>query len=514
MDNSENSKKVHEGDFSRNRTSNDRGGMMKILFAVFVMTFNFLSMYGQNIDWIIDERDGQKYKIVQIGNQWWTAENMNFNVPGGSWYYDNDSLKYKYLGRLYTFEAAKESCPCGWHLPTDEEWKTLEMQIGLTKEQADGYNLRGTNQGGKLKSTGFDYWNSPNMDATNSTGFLALGGGYRDPNGGFNRIGKGISYWTSTDGKQDMAWFRSLHNDRGDIHRGFYKKSFAYHVRCIKNSSEGFDYNNQDKYSGLTYTDLLMAYKSEMVRSVKPAGVDSHIPAHKENISLVKYKSGDLELNALLYKPENNTGVKYPALVYFHGGYSLDARAFSICKPFIDKGFVVLFPMLRGENGNPGNFEVWYGEVADAKNAINWMANQEYIDLERIYAFGHSSGGGVSSLLSLHDDIPVKYTASCGGLYREQTLIRMSDRPGIPFNAEIKEERRLRLLIGNLKYMKKQHFAFHGDTDMLEAVKIANSEIESLVDCKLKIIKVKGGHFESVFPAIDEYLKIILNDNN
>ena len=311
-----------------------------------------------------------------------------------------------------------------------------------------------------------------------------------------------------------MAWFRTLHNDRGDIHRGFYKKSFAYNVRCIKNSSDGFDYANQDKYSGLTYTDLLMAYKSEMVRKVKPVGVLSYIPDYIDNMSLVKYKSSELELNALLYKPEIKPDVKYPVLVYFHGGYSLDTTAFSICKPFIDKGFIVLFPMLRGENGNSGNFEVWYGEVVDAKNAINWIANQEYIDPEQIYAFGHSSGGGISSLLTLYEDVPVKHTASCSGLYRDQTLIRMSDRPGVPFNAEIKEERRLRLLIGNLKYMKKQHYAFHGDTDMLETAKIANSEIENVADCKLEIVEVKGGHFDSVFPAIDEYLKLILEDNN
>jgi hypothetical protein len=178
----------------------------------------------------------------------------------------------------------------------------------------------------------------------------------------------------------------------------------------------------------------------------------------------------------------------------------------------MDKGFVVLFPMLRGENGNNGNFELFYGEVNDAKNAIKWLANQDYIDQTRIYTFGHSIGGGISSLLSLHDDIPVKYTASCGGLYTDQSLIRMSDRPGVPFNPKTKEERRLRLLIGNLKYMKKQHFAFHGDSDMLENVKIAGTEMANTVDSRLKIIKVKGDHSKSVFPAVDEYLKIIMDD--
>jgi len=50
--------------------------------------------------------------------------------------------------------------------------------------------------------------------------------------------------------------------------------------------------------------------------------------------------------------------------------------------------------------------------------------------------------------------------------------------------------------------MNKQHFAFHGDTDMIENVNISESECKNLnTNCKLKIIEVKGGHFENVFPA-------------
>ena len=487
---------------------------MKYIISI-LLTIYIPEKFGQDFDKIIDIRDGQEYKIVKIGNQLWTAENMDFYVQGNSWYYNNDSIKNHSIGRFYTFQSAKESCPIGWHLPTDNEWKEMEIQIGLSKNDVDAYNLPGTTEGGKLKAIGFEHWNSPNQDATNSTGFSALGCGFRNSNGGFGRIGKGTSFWTSTDGNQDMAWFRSLHNDRGDIHRGYYKKSFAYNVRCVKDKYDGFDYENQDKYSELTYSDLLQAYKSELNKEFKLKAASSTFPSFSnERISKVIYKSESLELNALIYKPYAEPDAKLPAIVYFHGGYSLDTTAFVICKPFMDKGFVVLFPMLRGENGNEGSFELFYGEINDAKNAIKWLANQDYIDHNRIYTFGHSIGGGISSLLSLHDDIPVKFTASCGGLYRDQSLIRMSERPGTPFNPQIKEERRLRLLICNLKDMKKQHIAFHGDSDMLENVKIANKEMTNMDDCKLKVVEVIGGHFESVFPAVDEYLKIILKDND
>jgi uncharacterized protein (TIGR02145 family) len=207
--------------------------MKKVILSSYFMICLFES-YAQNFDFIVDERDEQEYKIVQIGDQWWMAENLNFRMGHGSWYYDNDSIKYHALGRFYIYETATQACPVGWHLPSDEEWKTLEMHIGLSREEADAYNLRGNHEGGKLKSTDEAYWAPPNLDATNTSGFSALGSGIRTSSGRFIKIGEGTSFWTSSEGEDDMAWFRSLHNDRGDIHRGCYKKSFGYNVRCVK----------------------------------------------------------------------------------------------------------------------------------------------------------------------------------------------------------------------------------------------------------------------------------------
>lgn len=202
-----------------------------------IISISFLSLLlnAQTSDTIIDKRDGNKYKVIQIGDQWWTAQNANFKTSSGSWYYNNDSIKYaKKYGRLYDWEAAMQCCPEGWHLPSDEEWKQLEMEIGLTREQVDSYNLRGTVEGGKLKLVGFDFWNTPNEGATDELGFSALGAGVGGE-GNFFVIGEGTSFWTSSDnGSNDTAWFRSLHYDRADIHRGFYLKQFTYSVRCVK----------------------------------------------------------------------------------------------------------------------------------------------------------------------------------------------------------------------------------------------------------------------------------------
>jgi len=200
-----------------------------------------LTAAGENLKWhnapsnpFVDSRDAQIYKAVGIGNQRWMAENLNYYTQTGSWYYNYDSMQYaETYGRLYNWETACDACPEGWHLPTDKEWKELEIFIGMSEAEADGGFERGILEGGKLKERGTIHWCEPNNLATDNYGFKALPGGeYMDADV-FQWINYSGTFWTSTAGT-DHAIIRRLNKNYGSIDRvGIFKES-GLSVRCLR----------------------------------------------------------------------------------------------------------------------------------------------------------------------------------------------------------------------------------------------------------------------------------------
>lgn len=204
-------------------------------------------------DPLTDDRDGQSYNTVQIGTQCWMAENLNIGtmISGSSNQTDNGTIeKYCYsnnttncdtYGGLYQWDEMMEYntapgsqgvCPIGWQLPTDDEYKTVEMQLGMTQTQADQEGYRGADEGGKLKESGTSHWNSPNIGATNSSTFTALPAGMAS--GSFQTLGVLAWFWTSNEAGSG-AFMRALRHDMSQVYRAWGStKITGYSVRCIK----------------------------------------------------------------------------------------------------------------------------------------------------------------------------------------------------------------------------------------------------------------------------------------
>lgn len=194
-----------------------------------------------------DKRNGYEYPITKIGDQWWLGENLNYN-SNQSWCYENRKNNCEIIGRLYTWEAAVNACPDGWHLPSDEDWKELEINLGMIYNvDKNGWRGNSPGQGKQLR-------------VNKDIGFNARLAGYRYL-GAYDNYRKRTYFWTSTgDGNKDKAYVREL-GTISKIKRTSYNKDFAFSVRCVQGDTEPtkqpikedkktkrFYKNNQHKY--------------------------------------------------------------------------------------------------------------------------------------------------------------------------------------------------------------------------------------------------------------------------
>jgi len=177
------------------------------------------------------EYGGQTYEIVEIGNQCWMAENLNY-YTGNAFWYNGNSTNGEIYGSLYTWETALTVCPDGWHLPSDNDWKTIEMYLGMSQSEADDTGYRGADEGKKMKSS--SRWDF-NGNGTNSSGFNALPGGvFFNTGGQYYNLGGFGTWWTSNEESSSTVWIRELGAFQEKVFRSPKSKGFACSVRCVK----------------------------------------------------------------------------------------------------------------------------------------------------------------------------------------------------------------------------------------------------------------------------------------
>ena len=122
----------------------------------------------------------------------------------------------------------------GWHVPSDDEWKELEMTLGMSQSMADVTGWRDTDEGKKLKST--SDWNSYG-NGIDEVGFSAYPGGYRlNYYGYFNGMGTNTYFWSALEINTTSAWTRKLYYDNDNIFRSSSDKRYGFSVRCVQDS--------------------------------------------------------------------------------------------------------------------------------------------------------------------------------------------------------------------------------------------------------------------------------------
>jgi uncharacterized protein (TIGR02145 family) len=211
---------------------------------------------------------GESYPTVQIGTQCWFAKNLNVGTMVTSastvdsqrnngviekYCYNNDSANCTTYGGLYQWAEAVQYqngasnttspnpafsgnarglCPSGWHIPSDQEFCTLSKFIDATTN-CTAFGTSSSTAGGALKSTS-GLWTSPNTGATNSSGFSAQPGGFRNSSGPFYNLGLNTYIWSSSEFSSTNAVYRNLDYNNLPIYRYNLGKNRGFSARCIQ----------------------------------------------------------------------------------------------------------------------------------------------------------------------------------------------------------------------------------------------------------------------------------------
>jgi uncharacterized protein (TIGR02145 family) len=194
--------------------------------------------------------EGYDYSTVQIGEQCWFAENCRYlpevspssegNETDPNYYvYDYQgtdvtaakaTTNYDTYGVLYNWPAVmtESICPSGWHIPSDGEWQTMEISLGMSEADAASEGWRGSPVGDYMKST--SGWNGGG-NGSNSSGFTGLPGGYRS-SGGFYDYGNSGFWWSASE-SGSYSWLRRLDVGSGSVYRDNFNRDYGFSARCV-----------------------------------------------------------------------------------------------------------------------------------------------------------------------------------------------------------------------------------------------------------------------------------------
>jgi len=238
--------------------------MKKSLLIIIALSMLGVVLVG--CDGLKDPRDKKTYKTVKIGGLEWMAENLNYEMEN-SYCYDGKLENCAKYGRRYTWEAALEACPVGWHLPSKEEFETLLKAVGerstagLKLKSVTGWNEFepmdvvifdesyafclsecGTDKNCQDKCTKEDDNSSDSSEkkesgnGTDAFGFSALPAGQRTAEGSYKEVGDAAYFWNSSYDEYDGYTYVCLYNEyeKVEVSQSRRDGGNAYSVRCVK----------------------------------------------------------------------------------------------------------------------------------------------------------------------------------------------------------------------------------------------------------------------------------------
>jgi uncharacterized protein (TIGR02145 family) len=206
---------------------------------------------------IVTDHQGNQYKTVKIGDQWWMAENLRATTLRDStpiqyisiadsndfWATANSpvitNINNSLNGVLYNgyiLDSDPGIAPEGWHIATENDWITLESHIGMTTEEINSFGFRGANSVNDLVAKYSVGWPSDILlFGTDQYGFNAKPSGCRISDGRTNISSNTAFWWVDAEGTSDGNLYRYIDANQLGIFRQYLKKNYGMSIRCVKN---------------------------------------------------------------------------------------------------------------------------------------------------------------------------------------------------------------------------------------------------------------------------------------
>ena len=220
--------------------------------------------------------------------------------------------------------------------------------------------------------------------------------------------------------------------------------------------SKGLELQDED------YATARAAFRTKL-RKAGPAPQPFDPLVLPDEVTEIVYPSGGLKLKAWINAPKVNKERK-PAVVFLHGGFAFGEDDWDQVQPLLDAGFIVMTPMLRGENGQPGAFTMFYDEVDDVTAAADFLAKQPYVDAKHIYVAGHSAGGTLTMLAAM-TTTKFRAAVSLSGSPDRVTFVNGGWKSKAPFDLSDIREFRMRSPVAYAKSFKCPARLYVGDEE-------------------------------------------------
>jgi len=232
--------------------------------------------------------------------------------------------------------------------------------------------------------------------------------------------------------------------------------------------------------------------------SPQPPHVIPALPADAEEIS---FRSGALTLRAWIGKPPSPKA-RVPVVVFLHGGFAFGSDDYDMARPFMNAGYAIVTPILRGEDGLPGEYSFFYNEVDDAIAAATHIRTLPWADPDHIYLAGHSVGGTLTMLAAQASPM-FRAVASFSGS-SDQIAFAMGDPGIVPFDIHDLTELEMRSPMAYAHSFKSPTRLFFGASEGFFHVSTPQTAaLAQKVGLDVEAVAVPGDHFGAVPKEIE-----------